>query len=197
MNTQIYFVRHAHYKNPQSLVPGRIPGYNLDELGIVKARKLGEYFQKIKPSLIYTSPLERAFETADIIAAFIPEVKLDHVYELTEVDAAQWQAYKLEDLFTNHYYEEYINKPNSSEIAENLNSLSDRIVKFTNKICIENKGQSVVCVSHKDPITVLRLSLEKKPLTLLNHYRVDMASISHFTFDDRNRFISFEYKTID
>ena len=198
MKTIIYFVRHAPYQNPDRLVPGRIPGYRLDEAGIKKAKRVGEYLQKnSKAKYIYTSPLERAYETADIVATFLPKAKIAHAYELTEIDATQWQAYKLENLFKNHYYEEYLENPSSTQITENLDSLAKRVEDFTLSLCNKHQGEEVICVSHKDPITVLRLKLEGKPLNLLNNYRVDMASISKFTFADNCRFTDFEYKTFE
>jgi len=195
MNTTIHFVRHSIYENPERLVPGRIPGYHLSKEGIAKAKKAGAYLKKCKSKHIYTSPLERCFETADIIASFLPDVEIKHAYELTEIDATQWKAYKLEELFNNQFYEQLMRDPDSTTVPENLTSLSKRIENFTTSICKKHKGQQIICVSHDFPIVSLRLKLENKPLTLLQNYLIDMASIVTIVFDENCNFVSSKYKS--
>ena len=195
MNTTIYFVRHSIYENPQRLVPGRIPGYHLSKEGIAKAKKAGEYLKETKSKHIYTSPLERTFETADIIASFLPDVEVKHSYELTEIDATQWQAYKLEDLFKNQFYEKFMSNPDSTAVPENLTALAKRMEAFTVSVCKKHTGQQVICVSHEFPIVALKLQLENTPLTMLQNYLVDMASVTTFVFDPNCNFVSSEYKS--
>ena len=176
------------------MVPGRIPGYHLSKEGIAKAKKTGEYLKETKSKHIYTSPLERTFETADIIASFLPDVEIKHAYELTEIDATQWQAYKLEDLFKNQSYEKFMSDPDSNAIPENLSDLAKRMEAFAISICKKYKEQQIICVSHDFPIVALRLKLENKPLTMLQNYLVDMASVTKLTFDENCNFLSSEYK---
>jgi len=184
MNTAIHFVRHAPYENPQRSVPGRIPGYRLSTEGKEKANKLGEFFKKSKVKVIYTSPLERTFETANIIGEYLPEAKIIHAYDLTEIDAIHWQAYKLEELFTNNYYEAFVNDPATREVPENLTQLAARIKSFTLNLCVKHKGEEIICVSHEYPILALRLILEGKPLQMIKNYNAAMASITTFVFDE-------------
>ena len=194
MSTTIHFVRHSIYENPERLVPGRIPGYHLSKEGIARAKKAGQYLEKSKSKHIYTSPIERCFETADIVASFLPDVEIKHSYELTEIDATQWQAYKLEELFKNNFYEQFMRNPDSTALPENLTTLAKRMESFTTSICKKHKGQQIICVSHDFPIVALKLKLENKPLTMLKNYLVDMASVSSLVFDDNCNFVSSKYK---
>lgn len=184
MSTIIHFVRHAPYENPQRLVPGRIPGYHLSSQGKEKAKKVGKFFKKSKVETIYTSPLERTFETANIIGEYLPKAKIIHAYDLIEVDATHWQAYKLEELFTSRYYEAFINDPDTNEVPENLTRLAERMKTFTLTLCKQHQGEEIICVSHEYPILALRLILEGKPLRLLKTYHAAMASITTFVFDE-------------
>ena len=189
MSTIFYFIRHASYENPSRIIPGRIPGYYLDKDGKEKAKKVAKYLKDKNIKHIYTSPLERAYETANIIADYHPCAKINHAIQLTEVNSIQWQAYKLEELFTNNYYESFLNEPNSNEIPENLNQLAQRMYQFTMKLCKKHKGEAVVCISHLHPIVVLRLFLENKPLTMVKIYEVAPASITTLEFDENNKFV--------
>jgi len=183
MSTIIHYVRHASYENPGLLIPGRIPGYHLNDEGREKARKTGEFFKNKPIKFIYSSPLERAYETANLIGEYLPEAKIIHAYDLIEIDAANWQAYKVEELFTNNYYEDFMNNPDTSELPENLNKLASRMKSFTFTLCKKHSEQEVICVSHEFPILCLRLALENKPLKLLRSLHASMGSVTSLTFN--------------
>ena len=183
MSTIIHYVRHASYENPGLLIPGRIPGYHLNDEGREKARKTGEFFKNKPIKFIYSSPLERAYETANLIGEYLPEAKIIHAYDLIEIDAVNWQAYKVEELFTNNYYEDFMNNPDTSELPENLNKLASRMKSFTFTLCKKHSEQEVICVSHEFPILCLRLALENKPLKLLRSLHASMGSVTSLTFN--------------
>jgi phosphohistidine phosphatase SixA len=70
---RLFLVRHAHAKSgdPDELRP-------LSARGREEARKLGERFAAVEPTLVITSPLLRARETANAIAkAAGAELRID------------------------------------------------------------------------------------------------------------------------
>lgn len=196
MSTTIYYVRHAAYENPERLVPGRIPGYHLNAEGRAKAQKVSEFFKGKKVKCIYTSPLERCFETANIIGEALPKIKIIHVYDLIEIDSTHWQAFRLEALFTNEYYEAFLNDPNTDKVMENLTKLSVRMKNLAATFCAKHKGEEIICVSHEYPILALRLALEAKPMHLLKTSNAAMGSITTFIFDDVCHFLKDGYLEI-
>jgi broad specificity phosphatase PhoE len=189
MNTTIYYVRHSGLANPDRIVPGRIPGYHLNEEGKRKAKSASEFFKGKPIKHIYTSPLERTYQTADIISESLPKAKIIHSYELNEVDSIHWQAYKLEELFTNNYYEDFLNNPESTEVPENMKKLADRMKSFTVILCKKHAGEEIICVSHLYPILALRLSLEGKPLSMIKNYEVNFGSMIKFEFDEKRQLV--------
>lgn len=193
MKTIIHCTRHSAFINPEGTIPGRIPGFHLSVEGKEWAKKMGKFFKGKPIKNIFTSPLERTYETANIISEYLPEVKITHSYDLIEVDASLWQAFKYEDLFTNMYYEKYINDPYTTEVPENLDTVAKRMKKFILKLCKEYKGTELICISHKEPITALRLSLENKPLQLIKGYHTTIGSITTFTFDDDCKLLETQY----
>lgn len=197
MKTTIYLVRHSNYSNPDGLVPGRIPGYHLSEEGEEKAKKLGKFFQNRKISAIYTSPLERAYETANIISEFLSKAKITHLYNLIELESSLWQAYKLESLFTNESYETFLNEPDSRKLPENLVKLAERMNKTISDLLKKHKGEEIICVSHMYPIIALRLTLEGKPLILARNYEASIASVTTFTFDQNGNYLKTDYRTVN
>jgi broad specificity phosphatase PhoE len=196
MKTTLHYVRHAGLKNPERIVPGRIPGYGISKQGKDRAKKAGEFFKNLPIKHIYTSPLERTYETANEIAKYLPGAKIYHAIELIEVDSLHWQAYKLEELFTNNFYESFLNDPFSRDVPENMAKLAERMKSFALTLCKKRSGQEVICVSHLYPIAALRLGLEGKSLSLVKSYDVDYVSITSFEFDENCKFVKTAYKDI-
>ncbi|OLB86019.1 MAG: hypothetical protein AUI15_31765 [Actinobacteria bacterium 13_2_20CM_2_66_6] len=67
MATRIFLVRHADVENPNRVLYGHLPGFELSALGRAQAAALGEKLSAENVRLIVHSPLSRAAETASII----------------------------------------------------------------------------------------------------------------------------------
>lgn len=187
--TTIYFVRHGSTENKGQIIYGRMPGFNLSDFGRKQAENAGKYFIDKDVKQIYTSPLERAFETADFISNQIPSSTITHSFELNEVESSSWQGLTPDELYKNNSYESFINNPNAEIGSENLNQLAARMKKFTESVIKKHKGGKVICVSHEFPILAIKLALEGKPLVSLKSYHLSTAAILEFQFDDDGKFI--------
>lgn len=70
MTSTLYLVRHGETDwNAENRIQGRVDRH-LNEQGREQARRVGQKLQELKPAAIYTSPLLRAHQTAEIIASF-------------------------------------------------------------------------------------------------------------------------------
>lgn len=190
--TTIYFVRHASTENKDNINYGRMPGFSLSDRGRQQAEEVAAYLADKRIVEIYTSPLERGFQTADIIGSKIPGCKITHSFELNESESTYWQGLKVDELFLNDAYEKFINDPNAEIGTENLTQVAERMKRFVKEVVAQHPGQSVVCVSHEYPILALRLSLENKPLQGVKTYHLSTASILALNFDDQGNFVSEE-----
>ena len=61
-------VRHAAVWNPEGVVYARLPGFHLSEPGRAEAEQLSQDLSSVGVASIQASPLERAVETARILA---------------------------------------------------------------------------------------------------------------------------------
>lgn len=198
MTTTVHLVRHGQVHNPENTSYGRMSGFRLSEEGKKRAKKVGEFFKGRKIPVIYTSPLERTFETANIISdAFQKPLKVVHKYELIEIDAKKWQSLPVEELFQNKYFESFINDPDSIEVPENLANLANRIEKFIKKLCDLHKGKEIICVTHEFLILALRLKLEGKPLVQLRNVNAKTGSITTFEFEESFHLKGVKYTELD
>ena len=62
-------IRHAHVFNPDGVVYARLPGFHLSEQGRSEAMDLADSLATAPLAAVHASPLDRAMETAEILAA--------------------------------------------------------------------------------------------------------------------------------
>ena len=69
MRKDIFLFRHGETDfNKRGLVQGQTCDIGLNEIGVEQAKKLAEKLQDINLQVIFSSPLQRALQTAEIIA---------------------------------------------------------------------------------------------------------------------------------
>lgn len=90
IDKEIYFIRHAETDyNKEGRTQGQENDMLLNKTGMEQAEKTGEYLKKfrfstIKPDVIISSPMERAKQTAIIIAGIIELDNIEYYNELKE-----------------------------------------------------------------------------------------------------------------
>src|SRR5580704_6098520 len=62
--TVVHLLRHGEVDNPHGIIYGRLPGYHLSANGRAMAQAAADYFAERAVVALYSSPLERAQETA-------------------------------------------------------------------------------------------------------------------------------------
>ena len=193
--TTVYYVRHGQTENRGQIIYGRMPGFNLSEAGRKEAAAAGKFLATKGVKNIYTSPLERTYQTADVISNQIPNSVITHAFELNEVESSSWQGLNPEELFKNNSYENFINDPDANIGSENLNQLATRMNNFTKLIVEKHKGEAIACISHEIPILSLRLLLENKPLVSVKTYHLSTGSILEIKFDENGKVIELKSVT--
>ena len=98
----IIFLRHGQAKNnTERILAGRTPGVPLTETGINQAEKAGEFLKDMNISAIYSSPIERAKNTAEIVGKHNSiDVKIDD--RLIELDMGKFTGVPYDEIFSSH-----------------------------------------------------------------------------------------------
>ena len=167
----IIFLRHAQAKNNvERILAGRTEGFPLTQTGLQQAEKIVKFLKPLEISAIYSSPIERAINTAKIAAKNLNlEIKTDP--RLTEIDMGMFSGMFYEDMFTKHgnvflkfYQDNPIIEKNGVEPFSNVKKRVLDMVDYCSK---EHKGQNVLLVTHMDPIkAMLSTILHLKPESL-------------------------------
>ena len=192
--TVLHLVRHGQVDNPQKIVYGRQRGWRLSDRGRAEAEAVARHLAGRPLARVYTSPLERAVQTAEPFAAqFGLEVSTDdrliesaNFFEGKRVsvgdgalrDPRNWWA--LRDPFAPSWGESY-------------RAIADRMYAALLDIREQAEGHEAVCVSHQLPIWTLRRYVERKRLWHDPRKRqCGLASLTSFVFED-SKIVGIEY----
>jgi len=152
----IIFLRHAQAENnAKRILAGRTEGVHLTKTGIEQAERIAKYLKPLDISAIYSSPIERASHTAEIVAKNRSlEVVLDE--RLTEIDMGKFTRMNYDDMFAkygNIFLKFYENDPVIAEHeVETFPQVQSRILNMVNHLVEKHKNENVILVTHMDPI---------------------------------------------
>jgi probable phosphoglycerate mutase len=163
------------------VLPGRAPGLHLADRGNEQAAAVAGRIGalKHKPTAIYASPLERTRETAAPIGKAIGQ-RVRAERGLLECDFGEWTGRKLKELYkepdwgTVQRYPSGFRFPGGESFAE----MQARITNCANALAARHPGESIVAVSHADPIKAVVASAIGTPLDLFQRIVVSPCSVT-------------------
>ena len=152
--TTIVLVRHGQTPSTGKVLPGRAPGLHLADAGHEQAQRAAERIAELKSvAAVYTSPLERARETAAPIArARGVRPKVDR--GLLECDFGDWTGAELKALMKRKEWVTVQRSPSTFRFpgGESFTEMQHRMVTTLDRLRETHPGETIVCVSHADPI---------------------------------------------
>ena len=136
---------------------------------------------------IYSSPLERARETAEPLArARRMPVKIDR--GLLECDFGDWTGRKLAELVKRPEWDVVQRHPSAFRFpgGESFSEMQTRITDALARLVAEHPGRVVVAVSHADPIKAAVAHALGVPLDLFQRIVINTASITAVAYGRTN-----------
>ena len=182
--TTLLLVRHGNTSTTGKLLPGRAPGLHLAESGVRQAERAGERIAELKRvDAIYTSPLERARETAAPIAK-ATGVKPKIERGLLECDFGDWTGAELPKLMKLPEWRTVQRAPSTFRFpnGESFTEMQVRIVSTLDRLRARHHGGTIVCVSHADPIKAAMAHALGTHLDLFQRIIISTCSISAIGF---------------
>ena len=184
--TTILLVRHGQTPSTGKILPGRAPGLHLAETGVAQAAKAAERIGELKQvDAVYTSPLERARETAAPIAKVTGQrARVDR--GLLECEFGEWTGAELSKLMKKPEWQTVQRSPSSFRFpgGESFPEMQHRIVSTLDRLRAAHPGGTIVCVSHADPIKAAVAHALGTHLDLFQRIVVSTAAISVVSWFD-------------
>ena len=144
-------------------VEGRYQGQAdppLNARGLAQARQLAAELREVGLDVLYTSPLRRALQTAQILAQAL-QVPLHVEPRLMEIHQGDWQgrlraeiAARYPELFRRWQTEPWEVTPPG---GEHLRQVQARVYAAVDEILARHPGQRIGLVTHRIPIALLKV----------------------------------------
>lgn len=175
--TTVFLLRHAAHDRVDSILCGRMPGVGLGTVGRRQADALASRLRRERIEAVYTSPVDRARETAERVAAPLG-LRAQLRDALSEIDFGEWTGQSFASLDGDPRWMAW-NTARASGRApggESMGEAQARAVGAVERAGAEHPGGRVALVSHADVIKgVLAAFLG---LSLDAHARFDIAPAS-------------------
>jgi len=150
--TSIYLIRHGQTAwNKEEVFRGRtdIP---LDETGLRQAELAGEYFRGMKIHGIYSSPLSRAWETAQKIAQF-HDLKVEPLPGIIDMSFGNWEGHAHQEIqkIDRETYRRWRGEPHLVRLpgGESLDDVRLRAMAALEEVIRNHPGRTLILVSHR------------------------------------------------
>ncbi|PRX99897.1 histidine phosphatase family protein [Allonocardiopsis opalescens] len=190
--TVVHLLRHGEVHNPEGVLYGRLPEFHLSDNGRNMAKAVAGWFAGHDVVALYSSPLERAQETAEPISeAFGLPIHLDE--RLVEAGNRLQGKIVNRDALRDPRTWRYLYNPVLPSWGEPYHEIRRRMVAQIRAVRAEARGREAVCVSHQLPIWITRRASEGRRLW----HRPDrrqcaLASVTSLTFE-HDRLVSVSY----
>jgi probable phosphoglycerate mutase len=152
--TLVLLVRHGRTGTTGRVLPGRAPGLHLDDAGRQEALAAAERIGRLeRVAAVYSSPLERARETAAPIAEACG-VKPRVEPGLHECEYGRWTGARLARLRRSPDWAIVQRHPSGFRFpdGESFTEMQARVTGALARLVAEHPGATIVAVSHADPI---------------------------------------------
>jgi len=178
--TTVLLVRHGVTGTTGKVLPGRAPGLHLAAKGVTQER-VAERLAELAtaPSALYVSPLERTRETAAPIAAAL-SLRARSERGLLECDFGDWTGKTLASLRKKPEWRAVQHAPSTFRFpsGESFTEMQVRIWTTLERLAAAHPGETIVVVSHADPIKAAVTYAQGVPLDLFQRTVISTCSIS-------------------
>ena len=186
---QIIFLRHGQAKNnTERILAGRTEGVPLTDIGIKQAEHTAQLLEHMNISQIYSSPIQRAKHTAEIVGK---QNSLDVTIDdrLIELDMGKFTGMPYDAIFNDHgnVFMKFYN--GELEIAHNgvetFSEVKKRVLGIVDHVIDKHPDENVLLVTHMDPIKAMLSTIVDLSPTNLFELIIANASLNIFRENER------------
>ncbi|MFH1002868.1 MAG: histidine phosphatase family protein [Chloroflexota bacterium] len=189
--TGLILVRHGETEwNTAEVFRGRID-IGLSETGRKQAGRLAGHLSSFEIEAIYSSPLQRAYQTAEAVA--VPHnLAVTVAAGLMDCSFGEWQGQSRREVSQRYpdLFAEWLQNPHRVRPpgGETLDEVRQRAVALVDEVIVRHTG-TVVLVSHRVVHKVLICALLGLDNARFWNVRLDTCGLTTFTREDDGRLV--------
>jgi probable phosphomutase (TIGR03848 family) len=192
----VLLVRHGRTPTTGQVLPGRASGLHLSDEGLAQAQAVAERIglladgTRTGPVAVYASPLERTTETARPIARRLG-LRVRSERGLLECDFGEWTGGKLADLAKKPEWATVQRNPSGFRFpaGESFLEMQTRMTTALARLVDRHRGETIVAVSHADPIKAVVAQAAGTPLDLFQRLTVAPCSVSALAYTGHGPYV--------
>jgi broad specificity phosphatase PhoE len=183
--TRLLVIRHGETDwNSGGVIMGWTPGIHLNSEGRTRVEALSKTLSQHEIAAVYSSPLERAVETAHIIAE-AHAVPVGAEKALIEIDTKRWEGRRRADIYKNDpLWTEYHTNPATASIPgiETIHDVQKRAVECIERLRRDHSEQTFAVVTHGEVVRTVLAYYLGLDLNRIFRIIVDTPSVSVVEF---------------
>jgi probable phosphomutase (TIGR03848 family) len=177
-------VRHAVTPLTGRRLPGRTPGLHLSDDGRRQAEQAARRLARLpRVAAVYSSPLERARETAAPIAR-LRGLTVGVERDLSDLDVGTWTGMSLARVRRKREWVTVQRHPSGFAFpeGESFAEMQARMTTALGDLVARHRGATIIAVSHADPIKAAAAQAVGAPLDLFQRIFIAPASITAIAY---------------
>jgi probable phosphoglycerate mutase len=186
----LLLIRHGQTTwNVEHRLPGQLPGVELNDTGRQQAARLADVLAVLPISAIISSPLERARDTAEILAKG-RDLKVQIEPELSDTDVGRWAGQVIEQVSKDDpSWKAYVKDPTvAPEGVETFPQVQQRVVAAIERWRKQdNIGAYPAFVAHADVIKLILAHYMDLEAGRAGSLLIDNASVSIVELEEEQK----------
>lgn len=177
--TTVLLIRHASHDLLGRVLAGRAPDVHLNARGRQEAENLAERLANLPIRSLYTSPLERAHETAWPLASkLMLPLRVQH--GIDEIHVGEWTRKTFPELEPLPEWQRWNAERATARCpgGESMQEVQDRIIGVLDTLSAEYPDEHVALVSHGDVIKAALMHYLGISLACIHRFEISPASVS-------------------
>lgn len=173
-------IRHGENDWVGKKLAGRLPGVHLNKNGLTQAEELASSLRNLPIKAIYSSPLERAMETARPLAE-AKALEINICENLSEINFGNWQGKTIKQMRRMKLWNTVQKQPSLMQFpnGESFVNAQKRLVSCISEINEKYEPFDLLaCFSHSDAIRLLVANYLDIPLDSFQRIHINTASVS-------------------
>jgi broad specificity phosphatase PhoE len=184
--TIFHLLRHGEHILRGRVLAGRTPGVGLSERGRAEMAAVGERLAAEGIVALYSSPLQRTRESAEILSARL-ELPIEYRDDVIELDFGEWTGLTFDAVRKDERWQLWSACRSIATVpgGESMRQVQERTVRALFEIRHTHPDATALIVSHGDVIRAALLFALGMPLDFYWRIEIGLASLSTIDIDDR------------